>query len=269
MEINTKMKSKKILGKSKFITIILILIFVYLLFQFYQYSIFLNNKTEMDLLSQKLSGFVTTYINQFGQEDLTSKKELNKMDLWLKKTFYLSEEQKKILNYGYEVKYLKSQNLYLFCLYGADKKKSLKNISNIKEININSSTIVSKPSFINYLLNFSNYDNILFAYHKYGDCYKRQPTYRFYNKSEIIYSKESEKIKYQLKKFELINKNDFYIKNRSVVYFKYNKPNIEILCQEDFNNIKVKELKNKLQLYFDKLNLNKIDYGIFPININK
>ncbi|WP_158978324.1 hypothetical protein [Cellulophaga sp. L1A9] len=268
------MKLKKNLGKinkSKLFVFLFILgISVYLLIIFIGYNRFNKNEDDLNQLSESMSGYVQTYINQFGEEDLRDPENLKKMNTWLSKTFIVSEKQKKILNYGFGVKYYEKQNLYLFCLYGADKKESFKNVVTNNNIKKSKELIVSTPSFLKYCSNFSDYDYILFAYYKNGNCSNRKILYRFYQDFLALNDSELNLITDYVQKFKVKNENiniekrSYTVKN---VFFKYDDKKISLLCEKDSNNIELMKIRDDLQNYFNALKLRNFDYGVFPVQV--
>ncbi|WP_298503591.1 hypothetical protein [uncultured Maribacter sp.] len=270
------MKLKKTLGKiNKHIYIGLFVSFVFCVYFFSIYNDYIKfyDDTKIEKESENLSNFIYEYTIQFGQEDLTNLEEVRKMETWLNNTFVLSDEQKNLLSYGYEIKYFEKQNLYLFCLYGGDKKRSESNVTVIDEIKMDGELIVEKPSFIEYCFNFSNYDRILFGYYKKGNCYKRKPSYYFYKNLIAVNATETSLMEGYLKKFEqqLLIKKDTISNNNllKTIYFKFKNKNIELLCEDDFKNEKLVEVGVKLQKYFNSIDLHDIDYGVFPIYIQE
>ncbi|WP_299434979.1 hypothetical protein [uncultured Maribacter sp.] len=214
-----------------------------------------------------MSNFSMSYINIFGEEDLTNSNSLAGMEKWIKKTFHLSNETKNLLKNGYEVKYNKKLNLYTFCLYGEDKTRSNKNINFIPSIENNGIEIVKKPSFLEYYLNFSDYDIILFGYFKQGNCFQRKPKYNFFKNFNPIENAEHTRIVYSLKDFEKNNnleKKDVF---EQIVYFKLKNGRVKLLCEKDFNEEKLIFLTKKLQNHIDKMNFIEADSGVFPIHL--
>ncbi|WP_282133523.1 hypothetical protein [Cellulophaga baltica] len=269
------MRLKKNLGKINksiklFVFLFILGISAYLLIIFIGYNRFNKNEDDLNQLSESMSGYVQTYINQFGEEDLTDPEDLKKMNTWLSKTFIVSEKQKKILNYGFGVKYYEKQNLYLFCLYGADKKESFKNVVTNNNIKKSKELIVSTPSFLKYFSNFSDYDYILFAYYKNGNCSNRKILYRFYQDFLALNDSELNLITDYVQKFKVKNENisiekrSYTVKN---VFFKYDDKKISLLCEKDSNNIELMKIRDDLQNHFNALKFRNFDYGVFPVQV--
>lgn len=154
--------------------VIFILITCYTGYKYYLYNKILDS-TTLEELSDDLTIPVLNYAGQFEKEDLTNSESLMKMFKWVENNYSVIKKHDRLLNYGYEIKYDKEKDFYLFCLYGEDKKRSINNIS-IKEIDAEGFFSTQIPSFFKYLIGSSDYDILLFGYKKkplaldYGRC---------------------------------------------------------------------------------------------------
>lgn len=153
----------------RYLKLILIVVFCligYTAYKYYTYKKFFSPKLEF--LSEDLTVPVINYANKFENEDLTNPQSFEKMKKWIKENYSVLDENEAILKYGYEIKYDRSSEFYLFSLYGEDNKVSDRNIS-ISGIDKESLFSMQKPSFTNYLFKSKNYDIILFGYKKPSD----------------------------------------------------------------------------------------------------
>ena len=148
-------------------TIVIILVFVSSIFyvsnEYIRYNTFFGEKFPDDF-SFNLGRYLLSYTSDFKIDNFDNKKELEKLDIWLQENFKFSDYEDNLLEYGYSIKELPSKNLYLFCLNGPDGKPSNKNVSRIKNLELDKSELVKEPSFIQFLLGKKDFDIALFAY---------------------------------------------------------------------------------------------------------
>ncbi|UII77348.1 hypothetical protein LV716_06135 [Flagellimonas sp. HMM57] len=157
----------KILGKIKLIASIVVLILISI-FCYNKYSLYDQFFDEEILknLSDGLGRYTLSYLDKNLENDseILNKSEFEKMKSWLETNMVLKEDEAKILNFGYSIKYLPEEEIYICCLHGPDRKESDLNYVVPENLKSQITDFEDIPSFSSFLFKSNDFDIILFGY---------------------------------------------------------------------------------------------------------